>query len=406
MAALDNVPVMLSNNLAMTNFSVKKKVEGDVDERACRLHDESFVFDFSPHGEPIPQTERTLAAMRAASSKGNLGETLRALWLEYLSELEESAAAREDAAESWRRSGVDAVQVTLGGMELGTHDWEANVRDIARWHRRAAIGESMAICATGADLLRAREQGRVGILLGIQDTLQIGTDLGRLETLYGLGVRVVQLTYNRRNLVGDGCTERHQSGLSRFGLELVRELNRLGMVIDVSHSGVATTNEAVEASERPAAYTHTACRALFDHPRAKSDEQLRLIAERDGYVGIVAVPFFLGKGGGSIADMIEHVAHAAEIVGIDRVGIATDWGFWSTDFPQELHEMTMTHFGATSGFRPQDGLELGVSLDGFVDWEDWPQITRGLLARGFADDEIRGILGGNWLSYLDRAQAR
>lgn len=373
------------------------------EEKADRLHRESFVFDFAPYGEPVPLTERTHAAMREALTVGSLPEALRRLWDEHLHELEEDDAERDRVAAEWRDSGVNGVQVTLGGTEMDTHGWDATLRDAALWHRRTSIGEQMAICRTAEELRRAHGEQRVGVVLGLQDTLQIGSDLARVETLYGLGVRVVQLTYNRRNLVGDGCTERHQSGLSRLGLDLVRELNRLGIVVDVSHSGVGTTNEAVEASTAPAAFTHTACRAIYDHPRAKSDEQLALLAEHDGYVGIVAVPFFLGASGAGPTDVADHVAHAAGIVGIERVGIATDWGFWSLDFPVELRELAMRAFQGTSGFRPDD-LQLGVSLDGFERWQDWPVITRALLAKGFSEEEVRGVLGGNWLRYLERVE--
>ena len=378
----------------------------EIVERAQELHSDSFVFDFSPHGLPMPQTERALTAMRGAlDTGGGLSAALQSLWSGYFRELEESPTAVESAAMEWRRSGVDAVQVTLGAMEHGIHDWEANLRDVSRWHRLATIGRHMVICTTATELVEARSEGRVGVLFGLQDTLQIGSDLGRLETLYGLGLRVVQLTYNRRNLVGDGCTERHASGLSQFGLDLVRELNRLHIVVDLSHCGAGTTDEVLERSERPPAFTHAACRALYDHARAKTDDQLRSLAERDGYVGIVAVPHFLTDGGGTIDDMVNHIEHAVEVVGIERVGIATDWGFWSTDFPVELHDLARRALSGTAGFRPQDGLATGVALGEFVNWHDWPQITRRLVARGFADEEIKGVLGGNWLRYLERVQS-
>lgn len=377
----------------------------DQDRRARRLHDESLIADFSPHGEPIPWTARTQAAMAAGLERGGLGAALGGLWDEYLREIEEDPAARVRRTEEFRRSGVDAIQVTLGAIEMNMHDWDAGIRDVARWRRRAAIGGDLQVCSTADELRSARGGGRVGVMLGLQDTLQVGTDLSRVEQLFGLGVRVVQLTYNRRNLVGDGCTEPHQSGLSRFGVDLVHELNNLGIVVDVSHCGDLTTVEAVEVSERPIAYTHTACRAIFGHPRAKTDEQLRILAARDGYVGIVAVPFFLRHEGADIPDMVDHITHAAEIVGIENVGIGTDWGFWSTDWPAELRPRTMRAFAETSGFRPEDGLKLGVGLGSFVEWGDRLHITRELVARSFTDAEIEGLLGENWLRFLDRSQA-
>jgi membrane dipeptidase len=374
----------------------------DQDERARRLHDECLIADFSPHGEPIPHTERTQAAMRAALELGGLPAALGALWDEYLREIEEDPAAHARRHEEVGRGGVDSLQVTLGATEMNMHDWDAGLRDVARWRRRASIGGDVEICESAAALRAAREAGRLGVMLGLQDTLQIGSDLGRLGMLQSLGVRVVQLTYNRRNLVGDGCTEPHQSGLSRFGVELVRELNDLGIVVDVSHCGEGTTLGAIDVSERPIAFTHTACRAVYDHPRAKTDEQLRILAEHDGYVGIVAVPFFLKGSDPGIPDVVTHIAHAAEIVGIGNVGIGTDWGFWTTDWPAELRPATMRAFGGAGGFRPEDGLELGIGLGPFLEWGDRLHLTQGLVAGGFSDAEVGGLLGDNWLRFLER----
>lgn len=372
--------------------------------RAETVHRDSFVFDFCPYGAPVPHTTRTSSAVGEAASSGFLPDALGRLWDEHLGELEADGAERERARTLWEVSGVNGLQVTLGAMELRLHDWDATLRDAARWWRRATGSRDVSVCTTPAALLDAKYRGQVGVMLGLQDTLQIGSDLTRLETLYGLGVRVIQLTYNRRNLVGDGCTEPQQSGLSRFGLELIGELNRLGIVIDVSHSGTATTTEAIEASRTPVAITHTACGSLFDHPRAKSDDQLALLAERDGYVGIVAVPYFLQANNPDIGTMAAHIEHAAEIVGVERVGVATDWGFWSLDFPAEFRARAQAAF-RSSGFREEDGVELGIALDGLEQWTDWPRITEKLLERGFTDEQVRGILGKNWLDFLERVQA-
>jgi membrane dipeptidase len=299
------------------------------------------------------------------------------------------------------------MQVTLGGLEIDVSGWEAIVRDAARWCQRARMGDDLAICTSSDELRRAFEQQKTGVMLGLQDTLAIGTDLRRLDSLYGFGVRVVQLTYNRRNLVGDGCTEPANGALSIFGIDLLKELNRLGIVADLSHCGVATTNAAIERSERPVAFTHTGCAALNDHPRAKSDDQLRRLAAADGYVGIVALPPFLRPDGEAVIDdMIDHIAHAGNTVGLERVGIATDWGIWSSDFPAELYEPAVRHF-VSLGLRPEDaGPNRHHALGEFVNWSDWPQLTRGLVRRGFDDNEIRGLLGENWLRYLDRAGVR
>ena len=318
-------------------------------------------------------------------------------------ELENDSGALSEMQEVWQRSGVNGVQVTLGAMELALDEWEAVVADLARCYARARIGY-MSVCTTAEELESSQRHGIVGLLLGLQDSLPIGKDLGRVETLCNAGVRVIELTYNTRNLVGDGCTEREQGGLSRFGVELVRRLNELGVIIDVSHSGYGTTMDAISVSERPIAFTHIVCRDIYDHARGKTDEQLRALAESDGYAGIAAVPHFLRKGEQSVEDMMEHLEHAALIMGVDRVGIATDWGFWSTDFPAELHAPALEEFGRL-GFRAEDELKMGEALGEFVNWTDWPELTRSLVSRGFPDEEIKGFLGLNWLNYMRRSGA-
>jgi len=317
-------------------------------------------------------------------------------------ELEKDSSALAEIQGVWKRSGVNGVQVTLGAMELATAEWEAVVADLARCYSRARIGY-MSVCTTAEELESSQRNGVVGLLLGLQDSLPIGRGLDRIDTLYNAGVRVIQLTYNTRNLVGDGCTEREQGGLSRFGIELVRRLNDLGMIIDVSHSGYGTTMDTINVSERPIAFTHVVCRAVYDHARGKTDEQLRALVESDGYAGIAAVPHFLREGDDqSVEDMMEHIEHAASIMGVDRVGIATDWGFWSADFPAELHAPALEEFGRL-GFRPEDDLKMGYALGDFVHWIDWPELTRGLVSRGFSDEEIKGFLVLNWLNFMRRS---
>lgn len=377
----------------------------DQTERAGRLHAESFVFDFSPHAEPFLLTSSQREVMLRSLERGHsLRSTLGAMANARIGELEKDSGALSEIQRVWQRSGVNGVQVTLGAMELAIGEWEGVVADLARCYARARIGY-MSICTTAEDLESSQRNGTVGLLLGLQDSLPIGRDLDRVETLYNAGVRVVQLTYNTRNLVGDGCTEREQGGLSRFGVELVRRLNDLGMIVDVSHSGYGTTMDAINLSERPIAFTHVVCRDVYDHARGKTDEQLRALAQSDGYVGIAAVPQFLRGGEDQgVEDMMEHLEHAASIMGVDRVGVATDWGFWSTDFPAELHAPALEEFGRL-GFRPEDELQMGRPLGEFIDWTDWPELTRGLVSRGFSDQEIQGFLGSNWLNFMRRSGA-
>jgi membrane dipeptidase len=176
-----------------------------------------------------------------------------------------------------------------------------------------------------ADLDRARERSTIGLIYYTQNATPIEDDLTRVETLRDMGVRIVQLTYNTRNLVGDGCLERTNAGLSQFGVELVQALNDAQLLVDVSHCGSATTMDAITMSKKPIAITHSSCQAVFDHPRSKSDEALRAMADRGGVVGIFQINPYLGpRERNTLEDFLRHVDHAVKVAGIDHVGIGSD----------------------------------------------------------------------------------
>lgn len=384
-------------------ITFSQRLAGIEEGRARRLHDGSFVFDFSPLGEPFVMTPRHRQVLeRLIGEKASIPTILRRLLNDRLRELTSSAEARELITRVWKESGVNAVQVTLGGIELSPSDWDAVVRDAAHWIARARASDDMQICTTADELGAISRSGRVGLLLGLQDAAPIGKDLERINTLYNFGVRVVQLTFNTRNFLGDGCTERDQSRLSKFGVEVVRRFNELGVIVDVSHSGYATTMDAIEISERPVAITHSSCQSVAEHPRAKSDEQLRALRDRDGYFGVLVVPFFITPGGGAnLESIVRHVAHAANIVGVERVGIATDWGGWSPDFPPDIQQMARSQL-ASHGFSQSEMPAFGETIPEFAAWEQWPNLTRGLMAHGFTDQEVAGLIGGNWLNFMRR----
>ncbi|HEY8531907.1 MAG TPA: membrane dipeptidase [Limnochorda sp.] len=372
-------------------------------ERALRLHQESFVFDYIPPGEPIvmtPATERVMQeALRAGEPAPAVQDRMREARLE---ELARDPAVREMMREVWRRSGVNCVSATLGGLDHRLDPLERLWRDLGRWQRRFQVADDMVLCTTAGKVEEAWRAGRVGVILNLQNTDVIGQDLDRIRTLYNYGVRIIQLTYNTRNLVGDGCTERNPSGLSLFGVSVVRELNRQGIVVDLSHCSEPTAWDAIELSESPPCFTHAFCKALSDHDRGKTDEQLKAVAERGGYLGILAVPFFLSRDpAAGLEALLDHINHAVEIMGVDKVGIGTDWGGWTRDVPEPLREGLRRAFYAM-GFRDEHGLQFGAALGEFVDYTDWPHITCGLVARGYSDDEIRGILGRNFLNYFRR----
>jgi membrane dipeptidase len=377
------------------------KLTEEQDERARRLHAESFVFDYFPRGEPMTMSPSEEAAMDAALAAGTpAGAVLNVIVEQRTSDLQTDPAAMARMRNLWRESGVNAVTCTLGGLDPRYDDRENLIRDRARWQRRLEVADYLMLCHSADELEQAYQKGLVGVFMNLQNATYLDDDLTNLDVLYNFGVRMIQLTYNRRNLLGDGCTERVQGGLTHFGVQAVKRMNELGIVVDVAHCGVQTTLDAMEASSVPIAISHSGSRVLYDHPRSKSDDQMRALGEHDGYMGVYTVPYFISNDPDPQLDiMLDHLERAVNLVGIQRIGIGTDWGSWSLDLPARLRAGVEEVF-ATRGFQ---GYRQAHTLGELVAYSDWVHITRGLVSRGFSDDEIRGILGRNFLSFLRRA---
>ena len=221
-----------------------------------------------------------------------------------------------------------------------------------------------------------------------------------------VGFRMMHLTYNRRNTVGDGCMEQNEGGLSAFGYDVVARMNELGIVIDTPHTGKKTTLHAAEASKAPIAASHTVCRAVRDHPRGKCDEQIRAIADGGGFIGITCVSSFLREGGATIVDLLDHVDHAIEVGGIDHVGIGTDNGYVAP--PPAEPEMLPLPRGRGHWWSHWPPGTLGggndEAADGSLSWVCWPYFTLGLLMRGYNKEQIAKIVGRNALRLFEAVE--
>jgi membrane dipeptidase len=280
--------------------------------------------------------------------------------------------------------------------------------------------ELLATCVD--DIKRAKREQKFAYLWNLQDSVSIGggidveKELGNINTLFSLGIRVIQLTYNLRNFVGEGCTERYGSGLSYFGIKFVERMNKLGMLVDISHCGHGTTMDAVEVSKTPVAATHTICKSIYPHDRGKTDEELKSIADKDGYVGICQLPQFLG-GKGTINEFLNHIDHATKLIGVNHVGIGTDTWYRSNE-PQNLVKLRIderekgTGIGDWwGGFRrgePLSSIEYTSDMNpdeitkGSLTRINWPYFTVGLVTRGYSDQEIQKIIGGNFMRILEK----
>ena len=246
------------------------------------------------------------------------------------------------------------------------------------------------------DISKAKAEKKVGIIYGLQNTLPIDGDLRLIKVFRSLGVRVMQLTYMTGNLIGDGCLEPRNGGLTIFGRAVVGELNRLGIVIDLSHVGENSTLEAIEISEKPVAFTHACARAIVDHPRNKNDKVIRALAEKGGVMGITGyADFVCDYGHGETPNLdhyLSHVDYVVNLAGIDHVGIGMDF--------EEGHPYDFLASPAWGGSRIMAGprpVSVWPQPKAVPDSSKIPEITEGLLGRGYPENDIRKILGGNWL---------
>ena len=224
-------------------------------------------------------------------------------------------------------SGTNAVRITLGNPTLhGPEAFDEAINEIAAYERHIDTHQDYFLKATRvADIDKAKKEGRLALMYLFQNSIPIRDELGKLDFFNNLGVRSIQLTYNTRNLVGDGCMERTNSGLSEFGLKVVDRMNSLGMLIDLSHASMTTMTEAVKFSKKPVIISHSGCKAVYNHPRNTTDENLRALAEKGGVIGIYQINPFLGpKDRNNIEDYLNHIDHAVKVAGIDHVGIGSD----------------------------------------------------------------------------------
>lgn len=309
-----------------------------------------------------------------------------------------SSVVRQEPShiERARAGGVTATNhtVTRPMSDLPTSLRELN--SARRWID--ANPDDVLLATTTGHIEDAKRTDREAIIFGPQNTEFIGTDLDLLGTTYDLGVRILQLTYQRQNWVGTGCGERHDAGLTTFGREFVREMNGLGMVVDVSHCGQQTGMDAVAASTAPVILSHAHPNRVAPHARAKDDELLRAIADSGGTIGLTAISMFLYDPAApgvrpGLADLAKHFRYLIDLVGVDHVAIGSD--FDETNTPEKYAADQAAHpeiYTDTAPFSWDDKRIHGLTHAG-----EELSISRVLVAEGLSDDEVRKVLGGNLL---------
>ena len=291
----------------------------------------------------------------------------------------------------YKDSGINVFHIAVG---VGAAQ---ALQFVSGWNGLVANHDEHLMRITRAsDFARAKKSGRIGILIGIQnsDHFQNPNDV---NTFYALGQRVSQLTYNTRNLIGNGSTERRDEGISDFGIRIIERMNEVGMAVDVSHCGDKTTLDAFEISKKPVLITHSNCRALVpNHPRCKSDEAIRAVGKAGSVMGITGVRMFVRDSEPTtIEHMLDHYDHVAKLIGVEHVGIGSDIDLDGyDDLPEDELKQLKAAYKSSYAFREKTDIE-GV---------DHPKrmfdLVEGFIRRKYTDAQIEGILGGNFRRVL------
>ena len=291
-----------------------------------------------------------------------------------------------------RKGGLTAANCTCSVWE----GIRGTLNNIAHWKCYFQTNKDLILqVKTSDDIYTAKKTNRTGIILGWQNTSGIEDHIDYLGIFKDLGVGIMQLTYNTQNLVGSGCYESHDSGLSDFGRDVVDEMNRLGILIDLSHVGAKTSDDAIRYSKKPVAYSHCLPSGLKDHPRNKTDEQLKFIADSGGFIGVTMFPPFLKNGANStIDDYVEAIDYVVNLVGEDCIGFGTDFtqGHDDSFFQWITHDKgsgrKLVEFGEISN-------PVGLQTLG-----EYPNLTEAMLRAGWSENKVRKVMGENWLRLL------
>lgn len=304
-----------------------------------------------------------------------------------------------------REGNVAAANITVSGFNA---DFEQACDDVAAWLARCeAPGAPWLIVNTVEDIRRARDLGRIGLIMGWQNMRPIGDRLDRVRFFRRLGIRVMQLTYNERNFIANGCLEPNDDGLSSFGRDAMAELNSCGIAIDLSHVGHVSALEAVERSTAPVLLTHANAKAVSDVPRNKSDALMKSVAEHGGIIGLSVYGPMCWSGETdqrpTLEDFYRHLEHVARLVGTRHIALGTDFpAVADLDSVRAIIEMTLTRYpAAISRYAKVFGNDVRTRyLSDCESHRDLRNITRLLVEKGWGDDDIRAFLGENYLRVL------
>lgn len=371
-------------------------------ERGLRLHAESLVFDtygFSPRA--AVDGDVLAKAFEAGASDIEMKDLREEM---TMTRYATDPVQQQEYRDAWRVSGVTCIFQNAG--EEG-QDPLRLIKRLARFtYATDLLRGFVSKAAVPEEIEQAKRQGRHCLYLtgnGVpltQAWVSIPDELRYLRVFYQLGIRMMHLTYQRRNMIGDGCGETSDAGLSDFGRAVIAEMNRVGVIPDCAHSGWQTSLEAAQVSERPVVASHTTCAALDGNPhvRSKPDKVIGAIADSGGLIGICCISRFL-RGSGDLNMLLNHVQYVVDKFGADHVAIGSDIAYTSQDSAAENRKLPRRR-RSRAEFRslwPADEFQTTAEMTDSLAWTNWPLYTVGLVQRGLSDEVIRKIIGGNMM---------
>jgi len=300
---------------------------------------------------------------------------------------------------SLKKSGITAVHVTLVYHEMARE----TLTRFAQWNKLFELNSDLIMpIMSMADVQLAKSMGKVGIFFGAQNCSPIDDEIGLIEVMRKQGLLIMQLTYNNQSLLATGCYEKNDSGITRFGKQAISEMNRVGMIIDMSHSAQRSTLEAIDISSRPICISHANPIFAHDALRNKSNEVIKALAAKDGLLGFSLYPFHLPNGSDCTLDnFCEMIAKTADLVGVDHLGLGSDL---CLNQPQEVLEwMRNGKWSKAMDYGEGSSSNSGWpdDLPWFKDEHGMENIYNGLIKYGFQEKEANQILGGNWFNFLE-----
>ena len=365
------------------------------EQRAARLHSEAIVVDLLYQG-PLCADSFTPQMDASIRRHWDVTHDLMDTFFKAVETPIRMAAhgQLDEFRQSWLTSGV-----TCGTREVELNDMNRLAQTFAGVQMQFDSFDWMRKALSADDIRQAKQEGCVAGLVSTQLGMGPFPTLDILEHAIGLGIRMVQLTYNSMTHIGGGCTDRTDAGVSRFGESAIRMMNESGVIVDIAHCGRQTTLDACELSSKPVVASHTAVAALNQHDRCKSDEEIAAIARTGGVVGVVTVPFFLKTGAAAtLGDFLDHVDYVTNLVGYEHVAIGTDWPM---QMPKWTLEELFSGITKSLGFRQEHDVDPLSAVAGFEDYNQFPNLARGLVSRGYSDEQVTAVLGGNALRVLE-----